>query len=68
MPNIDFTHRIGISPERFIEACSMAELMELDILLSKKLENVTVQDVHHNEHPTNQNGSPFLLKQKDEDL
>lgn len=68
MPNIDFTHRIEISPERFIEACSMAELMELDILLSKKLENVTEQDVHHSGHPSNQNGSPFLLKQKDEDL
>lgn len=68
MPNIDITQRIEITPERFIAACSMAELMELDILLYEKLKNVTVHDVHHSEQPREQGGSPFMIKQKDEDL
>ncbi len=68
MPNLDFTHRIEITPEKFINACSMAELMELDMLLSKKLENATVNDVNHREHTSDQNSSPFIPKQKDENL
>lgn len=68
MPNLDFTHRIEIPPEKFINACSMAELMELDILLSKKLENATVNDVNHSEQTSDQNSSPFILKQKDKNL
>jgi len=68
MPNLDFTHRIEITPEKFINACSMAELMELDMLLSKKLEHVTEYDVNHSEQTSDQNSSPFILKQKDKNV
>ncbi len=37
MPNITFNHLIDISPEKYIEACSLSELYELELLLGNKL-------------------------------
>ena len=40
MPSINFTHNIDITPDRFIGACSLTELYELEILLHKKLNKI----------------------------
>lgn len=37
MPTIPFYHEIDISPEKYIEACTLSQLYELELLLGPKL-------------------------------
>ncbi|MDF1547146.1 MAG: hypothetical protein P1P88_04955 [Bacteroidales bacterium] len=40
MPSITLTHNLEVSLERFLEACTLSQLYELELLLGKKLNQV----------------------------
>lgn len=40
MPVINFHHTIDVDIERFLDACSLSQLYEVEILLAKKLSKI----------------------------